>query len=533
MPKMSEHGHHIQADTSEQVYHTDHHAWRMTDHGAYLSVESPLLGEYPIYGRPEDALFTDLIRSPLGWRSFAITQLSKDVSHTTIPNTASFIRAGHVTDSREITHRLARDMDATDEQKLGWQIYAQVTDYSHGPFSHATDIVFEGHGGGERFHEVRMPDAFQHGGINRVLEQHNVVVDTNGVMPGIELPPWVECESPDINVDRFQYGPQELDLWFAGEDVDPRVQEAVKNASSLDNITILDDGRMAFRDIESARVFSKGYLLLGTEHWNDPVNRVQLHLLIETIKRSIIKRRLPFMDDVDLGVTRNPESYSYAIDADVIEATRTRRGHRDDFMYAVRSLLSAIGKQERERFIEYKREQYAQFLLDDQAIEYPSEILNDHLVDFGPPSTHVEISVIKVGDEVKGRQTAAQLVQDDVEGIKYHLPPLKNRYVDPPVLLRNGTSKRLSELDPNFARIKDEHQAIQAASLSVRLVLAKDFEEGIRNGITANAIEFEEKRKDRSLSPDQLRHEIEGASQRARDVAVKAGHLVLRDDESK
>ena len=210
---------------------------------------------------------------------------------------------------------------------------------------------------------------------------------------------------------------------------------------------------------------------------------------------------------------------------------RTGPGNRDDFMYAARSLLSAIGKQERERYLEYKQRQYALFLLDEEASEYPSEILNGHLVDYGPPSSHVEI---EVNNERTRRhsvtsQPVAQLIDNETEGIKYALPPLKNRFVDPLVVLSDDSAKPLSELDINFKKLLEQQQRIQASSLSVRLVLGNVFEQELREGITQNETGFAEKSKEESLSADQLRRQIEGAGRRAEQAAVRAGYLVLKN----
>jgi hypothetical protein len=145
------------------------------------------------------------------------------------------------------------------------------------------------------------------GGTIDVLREHDVEVDDKVLVPGIEIPNWINSEHPDINADRLQYAIAEMLLWFDHEAAQPEIRETVRRLCSLDNFDIDDDGNMVFKDQEIARLFAKGYLLLATEHWNDPINRVQLHLLIHATQRVITKRRIDWMAEIDKNETRKPD----------------------------------------------------------------------------------------------------------------------------------------------------------------------------------------------------------------------------------
>jgi hypothetical protein len=427
---------------------------------------------------------------------------------------------------------LAQKLGLSDEQRIGIGLHV-MADLAHGPLSHAHDILLKDDGK-EDSHDKRAFDAFEYGGIFDVLRDRGYTDEAINNLMETEIPPWVESKSPDLCMDRWQYGVEESRLWFAGGSEDANIQEVQKmilETGNMHSVQILEDGRFAFKDIELARIYSKSYLLLSTEHWNDPVNRVQLHLLIETMKHAIVARKYEFMDDIDIGISRNPSNYSYAIDSDVDAVLMSDIDERDDFVYATRSLLRPISSQERERFIRYKQRQYAQFLTDEKATDYPSEILDQATVDFGPPSAHVRIlhnGVEEPQNLNEARNNAAMVSKKNGDTKTFHLAPLKNRYVDPLVITDNG-ARRLSEIDKNYKKILEQQQRVQATSLDVKFFLSDIFDQHLVNGRERNGKAFEELQKSTdNLSRDQLRHQIEDAADRAEDIAMRIGLISVR-----
>jgi len=359
-----------------------------------------------------------------------------------------------------------------------------------------------------------------------VLDKYGVKHDENFCIPGVAIPNWVECSAPDINVDRLQYTVTELLLWFDHDQALPEAREIVRSICSPENMVITSSGDLAFKDIESARIFAKGYLLLTTEHWNDPINRVQLHLLIEAAKRSVIKRRIDWMDAVDKGTTRYPDEYFLGVDEDIVDGMQTGPQNRDDFMYAVKNLLYSIAMQERERYATYKLGEYSAFLLDDKAHDYPSELLGPKRVEFGPPSSQVSIEV-NFDEAEQGGSRVPRLREGN--GICYDLRPLKNRHVDPLVVLSSGEAKRLSEVDNNYANLLREQQRVRSATVAVRLALAGEFEDAFKDGISENERDFEKLKEETAphMTLDQRRRVIHLGAERAKQSAINAGSLVL------
>ncbi len=521
----------IEPDSNETRYSTGHYAWQLIEHPNYLEIQDPVLGSFPIGERPEAGLMRDLIMSPLGLRAADIAQLSKKMQHGTIPNIYDFYRLGHVVSNTELVQRLCEKHPSktTETQRLSWQLAVFLDDLAHGIGSHVTDMIIQGgFGGSENAHQARALEAWEYGRVTEVLKNHGKKVDNRGAIKGISTPPWVEADAPDICAERFQYTVEEMRGWLESADMEKDAREIIDVLVDLDNLVVTEDARLAFKDEHSALLFSKAYLLLSTEHWNEPVHRVIEHLLIEAFKHSVYSRRLPDMSDYDSGETADVASYTYGVDSDLLSAVSTSRHDRDDFMFAISQLLSQLGKEERWRFVEYKREQFIRFLRDPRARDYPSPLLNGHMVDFGPPSSAVEIDVIpgKVSSRRRPaiKANAAELIHTDSGGVQYGLQPMKNRYVDPLVMTDQG-SKSLSKINETFKGLLRQHAIIHASKIAVRLAVSGGYEQLIKEVVQSNNVESKIPR--RKLSHDQIRWQIEAAAERAKQSAQKAGRLVL------
>ncbi|HVV67130.1 MAG TPA: hypothetical protein VHB72_03605 [Candidatus Saccharimonadales bacterium] len=522
----------IPPDSNETQYSAGHHGWQLVEHAAFLEVRDPGLGTYAISDRPEAQLVRDIVMSPLGLRGMSVTQLSKLKQHAPIPNIYDFYRTGHILSNYEGVHRLAPKHPGkpSEEEVLSWKLSVMLDDLAHGIASHLTDMIIEGgFGGKEQAHQERAQEAWRYGGIYEVLQKHGINVNASGGIEGYERPPWIESDIPELCYERVQYTAEEMRLWMESEDEDPDAERIINALYDLDNLTITEDGELAFKDEEMALLFSKAFLLLSTEDWNEPVNRVIEHLIIEGFKYSTYNRRLPQMHRYDNGHTARLESYTYAIDQDFDYALRISRDKQDNFMFAISQLLSQIAKEERWRFVEYKRDQFKRFLLDPRAEDYPSAWLNGHVMEYGPASSIVEIDVKpptkKELQAVKtGRANAAKLIHTTKRGVRYDIQPMKRRYVDPLIMTANG-AKRLSEVNSIYSGLLDQHARIHASTLKVRLAVSDEYERLIHQVTQRNR---DEAKVDRPyLKRDQLRWQIDAAAERSRDAALQAGRLVL------
>ncbi len=522
----------VPPDSNETQYSVGHHGWRLIEHDAFMEVQDPGLGTFAIGDRPEAALLHDIVMSPLGLRGLSVTQLSKLKPHAPIPNIYDFYRTGHVLGNYEIVNRLAKDHPSkvTDRKRLSWGLSVMLDDLSHGIASHLSDMIIEGgYGGKENAHQERAQEAWKYGGIDKVLKSHKVRIDKTGGIQGYDLPSWVESNAPNLCSERFQYTAEEMRLWMESADEDVEAAAIIDSLYDLDQLTITPNAELAFKDEEAALLFAKSYLLLSTEDWNEPVNRVIEHLIIEAFKYSVYSRRLPEMNNYDNGETAAVGSYTYAIDQDLDYALRTSRDKRDDFMFAISQLLSQIGKEERWRFVEYKRDQFKRFLLDPQAEDYPSAWLNGHMMEYGPASSAVEVEVkpptsSKLRRKPSVRANAAKLIHTDSGGVEYGLQPMKNRYVDPLVMTEKGP-KPLSRINKTYSGLLDQHARIHASTLTVRLAVSSAYEDLIHDVVQRNNEEAKIERP--PLDRDQLRWQIDAAAERSKQAAIEAGRLVL------
>jgi hypothetical protein len=523
---MSEYGLTIPTDPNITQFSTEHQVQRVTVNEGFILVEDPVLGDYVVGDR--QPIYYDLLTTPNAFRAGGISQLCKDEASSTIPNCADFTRQWHIFGLTGLVQKLAERQNLDPTQQLAYHLAAAGDDQAHFPFSHALETVIQSWGGPENRHEEIWPKVAELGGTSLVLRKHQVTVDQNVMIPGVELPDWITASAPNLNADRLQYGVTELMLWFDNEVSPPELRTRLDDLRSLDNIQITDDGQMVFTDIDAARLFAKGYLLLTTEHWNEPINRVQLHLLVQAAQRAIVERRISWMDRVDKRQTRRPDAYLHGIDQDIVDSMLTGPGKTDDFMHAVRSALYPIAMQERKTFVDYKQREYAAFLLDDQAHDYPSQYLHPKRVEFGPPASQVAISMRPANAE--DRIAKLPLLDESIgQGVNYLLHPLKNRYVDPLVVGSPGELQRLSKIDRNYARLLEEQQTLQHMVTQVELAFAGEFEKVFRSGVRQNETRFNELKVAADMTDDQRRLAIELAADRARQLGIKSGRLVLKN----
>lgn len=513
-------------------YTTGHYVGRMRYNSDHVGLESPVVGD-TIVGLRQSTdiqnLYYDLLTTPDAFRAHGISQLCKMDTIATIPNTGSLTRmGGHIADLMVIVDHFGDKLKFTKEQRVAAQLLVSQDDKAHWAGSHATELIVQGFGGPESQHEFNWSTLAVLGGTALALKNHNVKFDPKTMLlPGVKLPRFLDASAPDVNPDRYQYTIAEGLTWYDTDDAPQLIRDKVRDLCSLENISISEDGDMVFNDPKKALLFSKIYSLLATEHWNNPINRVQLHLYIQAAQRAIVQRRMPWMRDIDKGQTRHPVYYLNCIDRDILDALSTEDGKRDDFMYAIASALYPIAAQERRRTIDYKLPEFISFLLDESAQDYPSEFLQPKRVDFGPPSSQVSVAMRPAEDtDPKGK---LPVFNEGTDAISYTLRPLKNRYVDPLVRSKDGSIKRLSEELPQYASLLKQQQELQHMSVDVELAFAGAFRDVFKAGVRDSDRDFAATASYTEMTKDQKRHVVEGAAGRAVRYAVNAGTVVIKN----
>lgn len=550
-------GRHIGADSTGTFITTPHQSWRMIDYGqAGFVSEDPAFGPYMVsteslYGK----VVNDLVHTPASMRSFGIAQLSKLRGEGSIPNITNFITAGGNISQLPLIKFIADELRADVHMHLAYIIAQSITDTSHGPIRHVTDMEAEGLAGAQVFHETRKLQTYELGGITDVLQKYGIAIDCNGLVPGVEIPPAIESGKPFVNADNYQYVIAEIYEMFSGYEDHPDASTAKKAREIVERLRRLgrfsevlkvdDEGHIVFLYPSDALFFQKCQMLASTEDWKDPIGRVTTHMYVQDLKYHKLHRTLPHMDTVDNGHTMHPFDYMYYVDDDIVSAQMTADTGEYPYLYISRNLKKHIAQEERERYVRYKLPRYAEFLCDDEAVDYPNEMINGHVVSYGPTSSRIEVlKHAEVGERPITASTGAILADRALqtkEGVTYILDPLKNRVVRPYTVGKRGNRVFIDELDINdgaenykIARASkslfEQHQRLQWQQLIVRLVTTQDYAKTLRETFNKTATSYESLKQIQAgnrMSSDQIRRMIGLAATTARVSAIESGLLVI------
>lgn len=469
--------------------------------------------EAPGNGDKIDGIFYEILMSPAGLRSLGINQLSKSEVEETYEGSTDLKRWQHVAGVYRLVRHFGRIAKCTDEEILQYALVACIPDLGHGVKSHVTDMLKEGMGGKENFHDKRAGQVIDLGGIRQILDKHNIKspFGRDGKIL-IDIPEWVDCPTPGLCVDRLHYINAEASLMFPNN-------EALKEAINIDNLTI-EDNKFVFKEIGHARVWAKVANICSSEHWNHPTNRLVEMLSLEAMKRTISERYLENVDSFDNGYVGAPEDYTFLIDKDFDDALEHEalNPRPDFFMNAAYSLIQGIAHRERQRFARHKKPAYEQYIADEDAREYPNELVNPHRAAFGIPPAQVEI--LKNTDvEMYSNKATLKMAGKKTVGT---LKQLKIRQFDPLVKL-NGKAKLLSEVDSNFKKALNEHGKALNYVGAVALHANPESQKALIKGVKQNRRFLKESKKRAPLSPDQIRGIIVSSAKRAHANAVAAG----------
>jgi hypothetical protein len=489
--------------------------------GRDLRVHDPALGysyNFSAKNGAADAVFYDFLTTPAAYRALDIAQLAKGRLEERVPRLHTFKRWDHAAGTLETVRHFGHERGHSEDKIALFGLAAAIGDLAHGVKSHATDIMVEGPGQTEDFHDTRAEQAVKHGGVAQVLQKHGVglQVTKDGKITN-QLPSWVETDLPDICVDRANYIAGEASVWFPGN-------EAVRSAISLEALTTTKDGRMAFKDLENARVWGKLGLIFSSEHWNDPIDRTILMVMVETIKQSVLNRYLPGIDDMDNGTPAKVEDYTFLNDDIFDQTLKERANHQhypDRFMTAARYLLRDIGVTERERFEAHKREAYLDFIEDELAADYPSELVNPDSAKYGPKPVSIDFLAAdehaEAVKEAEDKGTNIFTLNDEPMGVIKHL---KKRIYDPLVVTKSGPV-RVSQADPNYKQLMKQNDEAVSCVSSIRLLMNEEVRKEFAEAIADNNDRMRQPL--RSLQPDELRRMIDLSAQSALELSKESG----------
>lgn len=449
-----------------------------------MLIHDPTWGEEIIGDKPHDALLIELARTPLFRRLQSIEQLTLGPDHATMPNSMYFSRWQHIWGSLVFVRKMPEGRDEVDPRhKMVLQLRTLLSDVGHTAFSHLGDWIFQGLDGGEDMHDRDLKDILRVSGLEEILERHGFTVEET-VFP--EVSDWVECPSPDLCVDRVDYGFREILRWVVPTIPLNMYFSKLQNPQIL--FTIDETGRLLMKDALIARYYAAGFSILPTEHWSHPVHRLQLQLLQSAVRAAVI-------DKVSYNST-HPREALYGIDNDFYAHFQTW-----DLMH-LQDTMKQIATEQRRIFITARRADLERVFGGIQEPEWQFPAFPDPLKPYSwqsqqygypySPRLYIEESN-EPGD---GQMTATE------RGLQVFLPPLKARAIDP--LVDNGDGvKRLSEIDPSYKDYLGGQRAVMGKSYVATILMRRD----VAERIVAHHREVEEEWPDllrRPRNPKQL-----------------------------
>jgi HD superfamily phosphohydrolase len=400
----------------------------------YMYISDPAWGEAIIGDEPHDAVLLELARTPLFRRLQSIEQLTLNQVYATMPNSMYFSRWQHIWGSLVFVRKMTEGReDIGDREKMVLQLRTLLSDVGHTAFSHLGDWMFQGLDGGEDLHDQDLKELLAVGGIEEILQRHGFSLDET-VFP--ETEDWVECPSPDLCVDRVDYGMREILRW--GVPTIPWNMHLRELHDPQSVFEIDEDKQLVVRSKKAAQYFAAGFSILPTEHWSHPVHRLQLQFMQSAVRSSVIMRA----EEEDI----HPREALYAVDQNFYSHFHTWE------MLHLQNTMKETGKTQRRIFTQARRADLNKIfsgIVDDGWTfpEFPDPLKSYtwQSEEFGepyPPNIVIEETTEKPTD----------MVQATERGLEVYLPALKARAVDPYVRIENGEKKRLSEIDPSYEK---------------------------------------------------------------------------------
>lgn len=392
--------------------------YELTD--TQMVIKDPVWGDETLGGpeQPYDAILVTLAHHDALRRLQTIEQLTLPERYSTIPDSYYFSRWEHVWGSLILVRRMTQETGLDPKSAMYLQLKALLADFKHTAFSHAGDWLFEGgEGGVERSHEDRA-DYAATVGINRLLEVHGF--DAQRVFDDNQED-ITDMHKPSIDADNIDYTLREAYRWV---DQSPVLKQHLNSESFT-----VRDGHIVMKSRMGARMLGMVHALLVTEYWHDPVERLQLNLLLQSLKRVFIKSNgLPTE-----WASYSPRDLMTTADHTLIEKLR----EHDEFVHVLDGIMFSVANSERDIHWRSRRD-YVRDALDKTAERQTSTI--DWVKGFYdklPPSCEIELSS-------KSNTRANDRI------VTIPLPAHRERYLNPHFVDEKGDVTTLKEAEPEF-----------------------------------------------------------------------------------
>ncbi|MBI3624377.1 hypothetical protein HY218_01960 [Candidatus Saccharibacteria bacterium] len=254
-----------------------------------IRIHDAVWGEAKIGDESGDEVFFALLDHPVIRRLQGIEQLTLPKPMTTIAGTSEFSRWEHAWGSVILTRKLAAPLNLAPREQRVKEIRTFLSDSSHWAFSHLGDWIFQGSGGAEDEHDQEQRAFLIKTGVAELLNEFGYSLDEILVLS--EHEDWVEAKTPDLCVDRVDYGAREMLRWLTRS---PELLGAINEFPFF----VDGQGRLVITSEKAAVLFTKAFLLLSTEHWQEPSHRLQERLLEEMVKHAIAYHEPSFMQPI-------------------------------------------------------------------------------------------------------------------------------------------------------------------------------------------------------------------------------------------
>lgn len=440
--------------------------------GKRMKIYDVVWGDCEIGDKPYDQLLIELARTPLFQRLQSIEQLTLGPDYATMPNSTDFSRWQHIWGSLVFVRKMVEnDERFSERERAVLELRTLLSDVGHTSFSHLGDWLFQGIDGGENLHDEDLKDLLRVTGVEELLNACGFSLD-EVVFPEIE--DWVECPSPNLCVDRVDYGMREILRWVAPTIPLNLYLEDLRNPKNFFEIT--QDKQLAMKHPQAARYFGAGFSILSTEHWAHPTHRLQLELLQAMVKGALV--------DETASNDLHPRDMLYGTDADLTHLFQTW-----DALF-LNTAMKDTAVWQRRIFIEGRRHDLNQVFM---GISAPGWEFPDFPEPLQPYSWQTNEFVKPIPPQLDITEHAGitkQAMSVTERGLEVNLPPLKARTIDPLVIV-DGKPAHYSDIEPSYKAYLAGQKTTMAKGYKATLLMRQDIAARIVSSAEKTAKEWE------------------------------------------
>lgn len=405
-----------------------------------------------------DALLLELAQSPLFVRLQAVEQLTFSERFSTVPNTSRFSRWQHIWGSLVFARKMTEnDPRFSPRDRIVAQLRTLFSDVGQTAFSHLGDWIFQGIQGGEDLHDKDLKALLAAFDVESLLGRYGLTIEET-VFPDTE--DWVECPSPDLCIDRLDYGLREILRWACPPIPLHYFSSALRDPKQL--FMIDDQMRLIVKDRKFARYLAAGYGLLPADDWSHPTHRVQMELMQMAVKGALLEK------SEDTGA--HVRELLYLVDSDFdpyfAQWSGTWFGN----------LMQSVAYEQRRIFTIARKPDLEIIFAGIQADEWEFPVFPEPLTAHSWASRQFGDYPLPAQLSVERTEGVQQYMRAAERGLEIGLPRLKPRRVDPLVLVGDKT-KRLSEVEPSYERFLTGQNQFMETSFKATIHMREDVAE--------------------------------------------------------